>query len=87
MNNGIVRIVANATTDGVILILEHGAVVPYGFFAFAPTGKLSDIKKEFAVEAAGGAVFGMMTPYASYIGEIEHPDAVVVFTKEDGWLI
>lgn len=87
MKNGIVKIVANATTDGVILVMEDGYVVPYGFFAFAPTGKLQDIKQEFKSEAEGGPIFGMTTPYASYKGEIEHPDAVVIFTEKDGWLI
>lgn len=87
MKNGIVKIVANAATDGVILVKDNGSVVPYGLFAFSPTGCLQKIKEEFTSEAEDGFIFGMSTPYESYKGEIEHPEAVVIFTAVDGWLI
>lgn len=87
MKKGIVKIVANVVTDGVILIKDDGSVVPYGLFAFSPSGCLQKIKEEFTSEAEGGGIFGIATSYVACKGEIEHPEAVVIFTEADGWLI
>ena len=83
------KIVANPATNSIILVLESGNVVPYSFSIWAAKADLSGIKADFQEEANGSVSldhYGQLS-YDFYSDEIEHPAAVIVYTKEKGWLI
>lgn len=83
------KIVANAFTNSVILLLDDGKVVPYSFSNWASATDLSGIKENFQGEANGSVSldgYGQLS-YDFYSDEVEHPEAVTVYTKEKGWLI
>lgn len=83
------KIVANPTTDGIILILNDGNVIPHSFSVWATATDMSPIKGNFAGEVSGDenlAQYGQQD-YAMYAHEVEHFDAVTVYTAAEGWLI
>lgn len=83
------KIVANHETDGIIVILDNGQVIPHCFEPFAAQNNLSTIKGYFAGEVNGTENLAdyVHSDYAMYSHEVEHPEAVTVYTKEKGWLI
>lgn len=83
----VTRIVVNETTDGIILIMDNGSVVPFGYFSFAESGDTKTVKQKFLKETETGEVVGWPAPYARFANEVEHPDALVVYTKESGWIV
>lgn len=83
------KIVANPTTDGIILILNDGNVIPHSFGAWATVTDMAPIKEDFAGEVSGDedlAQYGQQS-YDMYAFEVEHFDAVTVYTANQGWLI
>lgn len=83
------KIVANPTTDGIILILNDGNVIPHSFHVWATVTNMAPIEEHFAGEVSGDedlAQYGQ-SDYAMYAHEVEHFDAVTVYTAAEGWLI
>lgn len=78
------KIVANRTTDGIILILDDGMVIGHLFEPFS-----DNIKHHFSGEVEGREKLADYMPshYGMYAAEVEHPDARIVYTKQEGWLI
>lgn len=78
------KIVANPTTDGIIVILNDGNAIGHLFKPFS-----HDIKFHFMGETNGSEVLTdyFQSSYSTYAVEVEHLDAQIVYTKENGWLI
>ena len=78
------KIVANPTTDGIIVVLDDGSVIGHLFKLFA-----HDIKYHFTGEVEGWEKLTdyVQSHYDMYAAEVEHPDAYIVYTKQEGWLV
>lgn len=78
------KIVANPTTNGIIVILDDGKVIAHVYQPFK-----DEIKAQFAGEVNGteDLTIYRQNTYAAYADEVEHPDAKTVYSKEKGWLI
>lgn len=78
------KIVANPTTDGIIVVLDDGNVIGHLFEPFA-----HNIKHYFTGEVEGSEDLTdyISSHYGMYAAEVEHPDAYIVYTKQEGWLI
>lgn len=78
------KIVANPTTDGIIIVLDDGNVIGHLFKPFSHA-----IKHHFTGETDGSEALTdyLQSSYDTYAYEVEHPDAQIVYTKQEGWLI
>lgn len=80
----VTKIVVNPSTDGIILILSNGDAIAHTYWLWC-----DDIKRHFAGEVDGSHGIQDYTnlPVSLYEGEVNHPDARIVYEKEKGWLI
>lgn len=82
----VTKVVFNKPAAKIILIMEDGETTyPYTTYRW-PTP--ADVKDDFQLEVAGAKSAGVVTaPITIYAEALASPDAVTLYTLEDGWLV
>lgn len=82
----VTKVVFNKPAGLIVLIMEDGVTTYPYTTGFWPTP--ADVKDDFQREVSGEDDAGFVSvPITKYTEELASPDAVTLYTLEDGWLV